>query len=351
MKTRIVIIAILLLMLAVLLSKNNEKLTNILLSTINPIKQGYQNILKNIEIKSYSYFSQKDSIQKLSKENNILKKQLLEEMDYTNQIKNIYSILPDLSHFPVKNISIIQTISYVKLNSFSQIILTKPKNLKVNKLYGLIQNNVVAGISEVLDNQLYGYLTSDKKCRFSVFIGKSKAPGIAFGYHENEMLIKFIPKWHKIKIGDLVVTSGLDNIFYADIPVGIVTSLEIQNSYTVAYIKTYSDIFHPKTFFLINNATPYLLDKFDSNRTKIEQKYELPSNTNSDDNSTIVENNNSEKPIISSIPSRIDQTQENIIEPKIVEENHTSKKKVKRRVVKKRKKKKIIKKRSTLDLF
>ena len=45
---------------------------------------------------------------------------------------------------------------------------------KKEKLYGLIQGKVVAGIAQVRNNQLYGYLTSDKKCRFTVFIGKNK---------------------------------------------------------------------------------------------------------------------------------------------------------------------------------
>ena len=150
-------------------------------------------------------------------------------------------------------------------------MLTKPKGVVKGKLYGLIQDSVVAGTARVHNNQLYGYLTSDKECRFSVFIGETKAPGIALGLKENEMIIKFIPKWHKIKEGDTVVTSGLDDIFFADIPVGLVTKVEVQSSYTVAHIKTYSDIFHPKTFFLINDAKATLAENFDSNSTKLLQ--------------------------------------------------------------------------------
>jgi rod shape-determining protein MreC len=230
------------------------------------------------------------------------------------------------------NISITETISYVKLNSFSQIILTKPKVLIEDKLYGLIQGTVVAGTAKVHNNQLYGYLTSDDKCRFSVFLGKEKAPGIAIGVNKNEMIIKFIPKWHKIQVGDKVITSGLDNIFFADLPVGIVTKVELQSSYKVAHIKTYSDILHPKTFFLINDAKATLAEYYDSNDTRLNPPCSVPkyqSQEHNETNITVVEHNQT-LPIISSIPSRIDQTQEESIEPEAPVEVIESPKKVKK---------------------
>jgi len=321
MKTRLVIIAILLLILTVLLSRNDERISDTVLNFINPIKQKYKNFTQNLEDKSQSYIFQKESIEKLSRENRILRQRLLEQIHYIEQVKDIYAVLPTLSHVPVKNISITDTISYVKLNSFSQIILTKPKGLEEDKLYGLIQGNVVAGTAKVHNSQLYGYLTSDKKCRFSVFIGKTKAPGIALGLKENEMIVKFIPKWHNIKEGDPVLTSGLDGIFFADIPVGTVTKVDVQSSYTVAHIKTYSDIFHPKTFFLINDAKATLAENFDSNRTNLATMYSTP-DINFGQNRLIepLKDSNISTPVVSSIPRRIDQTQEDIIEPAEVSE-------------------------------
>ncbi len=329
MKTRLVIIAILLLILTVLLSRNDERISDTFLNIINPIKQKYKNFTQNLEDKSQSYIFQKESIEKLSKENRILRKRLLEQIHYIEQIKDIYEILPTLSHIPVKNISITDTISYVKLNSFSQIILTKPKGLVEDKLYGLIQGSVVAGTAMVHNNQLYGYLTSDKKCRFSVFIGETKAPGIALGLKENEMIVKFIPKWHKIKEGDTVLTSGLDGIFFADIPVGLVTKVEVQSSYTVAHIKTYSDIFHPKTFFLINDAKATLAENYDANRTNMATRYSTPDiNIEQSRSSEPLQDANISRPVVSSIPRRIDQTQEDVIEPVDVPEIVESSRKV-----------------------
>jgi len=321
MKTRVITIVILLLILAAMLTRNDQRITETLLNVINPIKQKYKNLTQGIEDKSHSYIFQKESIEKLTSENRLLRKQLLEQTHYIQEVKDIYTLLPDLSKLPIHNVSISETISYVKLNSFSQLILTKPAELHKDKLYGLIQKNVVAGVASLENNQLYAFLTSDDKCRFSVFIGKEYAPGIAIGVKTNEMIVKFIPKWYKIKTGDKVVTSGLDDIFFTNIPVGIVTKIELQSSYKVAYIKTYSDIYHPKTFFLVNNAKATIAEGFDSNRTLLKP-YKV-NTVNNDINTSIsvssqrlIENNLS-IPSISSIPSRIDQTQEEIIEPEI----------------------------------
>ena len=361
MKTRIIIIFILLLVLAVLLSHNNQKIENALLNIINPIKQNYKLITQDLENKSQSYLFQQETIEKLRKENLILRKRLLEQVHYIKQVKDIYEALPQLSRLPVDNISIIETISYVKLNSLSQIILTKPKTLKRQKLYGLIQGTVAAGTATIKNNQLYGYLVSDNKCVFSVNIGKDKAPGIATGVDKNKMKIKFIPKWHKINVGDKVVTSGMDDIFFADIPVGVVTKVELQSAYTVAYIKTYSDVYHPKTFFLINNAQVDLLQQYDSNDSNITPYYIkkqdylklYKSSDINETNQTIVEHNDT-LPIISSIPTREDivQTKDDTVEPEIPEEDSKPKPTHKaKKVYQRKKRKKPQKSHSTLDLF
>ena len=377
MKTRIITIIILLMVLVVLLTRNDDRISDTLLNTVNPIKQSYKEFTQGIEDKGQSYIFQKESIEKLSHENRILRKRLLEQMHYIEQVQNIYNVLPDLSRLPVHNISIAETISYVKLNSFSQITLTKPKGLKEKKLYGLIQGTVVAGVAKLRSNQLFGYLTSDNKCRFSVFIGKSKAPGIAIGVEKNEMLIKFVPKWHNIKKGDRVVTSGLDDIFFRNVPVGVVTKVEVQSAYTVAYIRTYNNILHPRTFFVVDNARATLAENFDSNNTKfilncpVCPTVDLTADRNRSDSNasmpsvdgnetalitpdTVTPDFNQTLPIISSIPRRVDQTQEDIVEPEEPDEHVAPTPVAPKKKTTYKKKKKAYKKKATsksLDLF
>jgi rod shape-determining protein MreC len=159
-------------------------------------------------------------------------------------------------------------------------------------------------------------------------------------------------------VGDKVRTSGLDNIFFTNTPVGVVTKIEIKSSYKIAHIRTYADIYHPKTFFLVNDANRTLTENFDSNATYLTpfKIIETQNNINPiEQNISISNEQNMTLPLISSIPSRIDQTQEETIDPVVpVEKNIVTKPKKKRKSRKKKKsnkKKKQKPKTSTLDFF
>ncbi len=115
---------------------------------------------------------------------------------------------------------------------------------------------------------LYGYLLSNKKSSFSVYIGKDRINGIAQGIGGNGVVIKFIPRWSEVKVGDIVTTSGLDNIFFPNIPVGKITSVKTLARYKEATIKPFADLSHPSLFLFIYNATPYLVDSYLPNSVK-----------------------------------------------------------------------------------
>ncbi|MEA3455435.1 MAG: rod shape-determining protein MreC [Campylobacterota bacterium] len=366
MKTRILVIILLLLLLAIVFTQKDGRIVDILLSVINPVKQTYTNVTREVGDKSQSYVYQKENIQKLSKENKFLRKRLLEQKHYIQQVSDLYKRIPSLERIPRKSVEIVQTISYVKLNSFSQVILTKPQHLKESKdrLYGLIQGSVAAGVAKVHNNNLYGALVSNEKCRFSVFVGKKRAAGIAMGINAKQMHVKFIPKWSEIKRGDEVFTSGLDTIFFANIPVGIVERVEVESSYKVAYIKAYADVLHPDYFYLIKDPSVTLASRFDGkyvsdcnnsryiadqNRTLADQNISL-----SDENGTI---DSMLDPVISSIPSVLPEEPKNIIQTpdeEVNSEHLQPPPENQRRAVKKKKKKKKKKARpkvENLDMF
>jgi len=256
MKKRSLILLILLIGLFILINKYNGVTKSFFMDFINPIKIAY---LKFMNI-SDSYLQQQKNILKLEKENSRLKKLLIEQSDYIEQLSKIFKILPSLKQEPYESIYIINTISYVKLNRLNEIILTTPKKFKFkeSKPYGLLQNDVAAGIAVYENSILYGYLLSNPKCTFSVVIGENKISGVAQGDNKDRMNIKFIPRWSKIEIGDKVYTSGLDNIFYPNIPVGEITDIKILDRYKEARVKVYANLLKPSIFFLVSDPTPYL---------------------------------------------------------------------------------------------
>ena len=269
MKSRLLLLLLLSILLFILVNRQNNELKSFVLNLINPLKSNYKLMTHEIENKSRSYLFQKERIEKLSKENRVLRKYLLDQTHYLRQVASLYKKLPTLQRLPYKSVTLVDTVSYVKLNKFDEVLLTLPKKvpLKEGKIYGLIQDEVVAGTAQMEGGILYGYLISNPKSRFDVFLGKQRYPGIAEGLDKNLMTVKYIPKWANVKEGDRVETSGLDGIFFQNLPVGIVKKVLIEGSYKTAYISTYADTMHPGIFFLITDASPYLVSNYDQNRS------------------------------------------------------------------------------------
>jgi len=254
------LIFIILLSLASLsLFQKEEKFQETFSLVTLPIKEWYLNITNQVNSSWEKYTTQADSIEKLKKENILLRKYLYNQKMTINRLQQ-YSDSKVKKYDIDKNILHIQTLSYKKINDFSYIYLTDEEGLKEDKIYGLIQKNVAAGIAIKKDNRLEGILLSNEKCQFSTFIGEKNMPGIAKGIDEKTMEINFIPKWSKIAIGDKVVTSGLDNIFLANIPVGTVSKILTRSTYKTAIIDTYANILRPNYFYLVKKVPMEIQD-------------------------------------------------------------------------------------------
>ena len=218
-----------------------------------PIKESYLNVTNSVKNAKERYLNQADSIKELKTENLLLRKYLYQQKIRIVKLEALHTYNEDRFNLH-ENILRVQTISYKKLNDFSQIYLTKGSELKQDKIFGLIQKNVAAGIAIKTDEPLKGILLSNEECQFSTFIGEKKRPGIAKGIDAQSMEVNFIPKWSEIDIGDKVVTSGLDNIFLPNIPVGVVTKVITQSTYKTAIIKIHADVLHPNFFYLVKEV-------------------------------------------------------------------------------------------------
>ncbi len=86
---------------------------------------------------------------------------------------------------------------------------------------------------------------------FSVYIGKSKAPGLIQG--EDGRIVVNYSKMGKINTGDEILTSGLDNIFFSDIPVGIVNRVNDEDMYQSVEVKPYVKISIPAYLYVVDN--------------------------------------------------------------------------------------------------
>jgi len=268
MKTSRLILFLIITFLIVFLLKKEEKFQDNFAVLTLPLKERYLNFSNSMHHSLNQYLNQVETIKTLEDENILLRKYLYQQKIelITSKQFNQYNE-NKLNGF--ENILRVQTISYRKLNDFSQIYLTQADTLGEDKIYGLIQKNVVAGIAIKENETLKGLLLSNPICQFSTFIGKDKTPGIAKGIDSESIEVKFIPKWSKIKVGDKVMTSGLDNIFLPEIPVGVVTNILTKSTYKTAIVKTYADVLHPNFFYLVKEVL-HEVEDFNTTKMKLE---------------------------------------------------------------------------------
>ncbi|KIM10118.1 MAG: hypothetical protein KU38_07955 [Sulfurovum sp. FS08-3] len=269
MKTRVVFFFIVLFLVVLFASKGNSYLKDKMLLLTTPIKEFYTQSIDEMRKLKEQHLHQKLNIQRLSSENQQLKAYLIEQTNYLNQIDKLFDIIPSLERLPHKSITLVQPIGYAKLNSYSTILLNRPQAITQDRVYGLMKNSSVVGTAQLSNGILYGHLLASTNCRFSVHIGKSKAPGVAIGKKEGVLKIEYIPKWSKIQEGDVVETSGADKIFFAHVPVGKVKSIKVKSSYKTAIVEPFANYLDIDYLFLIHDSTPTLMSHYDANNTKL----------------------------------------------------------------------------------
>jgi rod shape-determining protein MreC len=218
-----------------------------ILFSFNFIKEELISSYDIVRFKFDSFINQAKQIQTLTKDN----------QEYRNYIEKIYPILSNykkLKEFKlIQNPKVVfsQTISYANLPDMTSIYINySDKNLSHPK--GLVYNNEVAGIAtKSYKNYSLALLNTNPSTSYTVFIGKNKIPGIAFG--GEELTIKYIPNYKKINIGDLVVTSGLDRMFYEGVKVGKITSIIQKKLYQEAIVKPFYNPYHPTFFYVVDD--------------------------------------------------------------------------------------------------
>ena len=223
-----------------------------LLSSLNNIKITYHTITQSIQDSIDKHFFQAQEITELKEKlqkyenNHLVMQQLASEIDDMYKENN-----STLATDP--KIELVRAISYEKFGNLNRVWLDVP-DYNSSKIYGLIYKEMVAGIVIPKDSKALALLNSDIKSTYAVYIGNSKAPGIAHGNNGKNLVVSFIPAWFNIKVGDEVITSGLDDIFFKGLKVGRVLSISTSQGYQNAVVEQYYKSSEPSYFHLIRNV-------------------------------------------------------------------------------------------------
>lgn len=220
-------------------------------SSFSTLKSAYINTYIGISEKVANHFKQEKLIKKLQEENIELQEYKLLYDISSAKINNLKEFLKNIE-FPDTSFQfeLIRVLSYIEFDDFTSVWLEKEPE-KDDKILGLISDNYAAGIAINRHNKSVGLLNGSKDCTYAVFIGKDKSPGIigASENNQNELAVKFIPIWSNINIGDEVVTSGMDNIFYEGLKVGKVTEIKEFPDMKIAKVKPYAKPLEKRFFY------------------------------------------------------------------------------------------------------
>ncbi|MDA7818297.1 rod shape-determining protein MreC [Sulfurimonas sp.] len=230
--------------------------TNIIQSpfiyALNTINIKYHNTTELITKTIDKHFFQAEYISDLEEElqkyenNHLVMQQLASEVnDFFRYQNSKFKSNP--------KVELVRAISYKEFANHNRVWL-EVIDYNSSKVYGLTYKELVAGIVIPENGRAVALLNRDIKSTYAVSIGSSKAHGVAHGNNSDKLIVKYIPAWFTLRVGDEVVTSGLDNIFFKGLKVGVVESITKSQGYQNAIIDPYYKSNDPNYFYMIREV-------------------------------------------------------------------------------------------------
>lgn len=195
------------------------------------------------------HFNQAEQIENLRAKNRSLEEANALIATFSNQLNQVLEDKNSTQYLP--RVSLVRAISYVQISNYEQVWLSSASSV-AGKNKGLIYEGYTAGIAVNKNGRILGILQGDEQCVFSVYIGKQKASGVLQGKN-GKTFVRYIPKHQNINVGDEVFTSGLDEIFFAGVPVGKVVKIIEDNMYQSAEIQSFVSVNTPSYMYMVEN--------------------------------------------------------------------------------------------------
>ncbi len=219
------------------------------ISSLNYLKISYHTGIENTKINIHKYLYQASQIERLTQELNKYENNHLVMQQLASEVNDLFKEnKSNLKNNP--KVALVRVISYQKFGNFNRLWIDI-EDYNSSKIYGLTYKELVAGIVISKNNRPLTLLNKDIKSTYAVHVGSALAPGIAQGNNSENLVVKYIPAWFEIKVGDEVITSGLDKIFFKGLKVGKVISSSKSNGFQTAIVSPYYKSNDPSYFHII----------------------------------------------------------------------------------------------------
>jgi rod shape-determining protein MreC len=209
----------------------------------------YAQTKMQIEERVAEHVNQKEEIARLRAENQNLQKSAVLSIAFAAKLNDILKEHKTKEYHP--NIALVRTIGYANLNDYGKVWLDF-EDFNASRIYGLLSQGYAAGIVIENDGHPQGLMVTDPKAIFAVYVGSQKMQGVTQG-NRKEILVRYISQWMQPQIGDEVVTSGLDGIFFEGVKVGIVTQVIEEESSKTVVVKPHSEPYIPAYMHVIKS--------------------------------------------------------------------------------------------------
>lgn len=222
------------------------------IETTSYLKNTYHKTIKTIQNGFNKHFYQAQEISELKEKLQSYEQNHLVMQQLASEVNDLF----EENKSPLKThpqVELVRTISYQEFGDFNRLWIDV-KDYNSSKIYGLAYKEIVAGIVIPKNNRPLAVLNKDIKSTYAVSVGDSQAPGIAQGNNSKNIIIKYIPAWLKIQVGDEVITSGLDEIFFKGLKVGKVLSTSKSQGFQTAVVIPYYSSNDPAYFHMIRRV-------------------------------------------------------------------------------------------------
>jgi rod shape-determining protein MreC len=196
--------------------------------------------LLKYRVTNYPHFVmlEKTARQDLEKENRELKRQVEQydilvkqqtnsgqkviALNELNASKNLYADFKSITARAIID------VNYLINN---KLLIDKGRDSLVNIGFAVVNKDGVIGqINSTNPNNAQVRLITNPDYKIYLQNNTSKSKMLAQGIGNNNLLVKYIDKKEKIAIGDILVTTGLDDIYPANIPVAKVMKVFYENN-------------------------------------------------------------------------------------------------------------------------
>ena len=173
----------------------------------------------------------------VAKENDNLKKAINQATDKNNKYREV-----EISNFRLRNllnfrktmtnqVLVAEVIGQDPSPWFKTIIIDKGKSDGVEKGLPVVVPEGIAGqIIDVSRNYSKVLLIIDQNSAVDALVQRTRDRGLIKGQSDGRCLSKYVLRKHDVKVGDTVVSSGLDGVFPKGLRVGYVSEIVKRNS-------------------------------------------------------------------------------------------------------------------------